>query len=139
MSVYCTWLLFEHPDQTAAELAEAGIAYHVLGDDSEAREIGSPYVYLGSHVRPTADLPRGGSLEVGSVPNHCHPDAESDADPDIDDVRWRVEFLRIGIHEDAATYHHEEHHGDATVVLDRRQAQELRDCLTRWLDTEVRE
>jgi len=137
MSVYASWLVFEHPDQTAAELAEAGIAYHVLGDDSEAREIGSPYVYLGSHVRPTADLPRGGALEVGSVPNHCHPDAEWGV-TDTDDERWRVEFLRIGIHEDPATYHHEDNHGDATVVLDRRQAQELRDCLTRWLDAEVR-
>jgi hypothetical protein len=137
VSVYSTWLNFEHPDQIAADLAEAGITYGVIGDDTPEREIGSPYVYLGSHIRPTADLPRGGSLEVGAVPNHCHPDADWGV-TDTGDEKWRVEFLRIGVHEDPATYRHEDNHGDATVVLDRRQVQKLRNCLTRWLDAAVR-
>lgn len=134
MSVYCTWLDFEHPDQVAAELAADGITYDVIGDDSEQREVGSPYVYQGSHVVPRDGDPRGGWLEFGSIPNHCHPDADRGSD----DMTHRVEFVRLGIREDKSTYRHDDNNDSATVVLDRRQVTKLRDVLTTWLDAEER-
>jgi hypothetical protein len=130
MSVYCTWLMLAHPDQRAAELAAAG---RIRCDYSRDREIGSPYVYQGSHVVPAEADPRGGSLEIGSIPNFLHHDADQNAE----DLSRRVEFIRIGITEDSSTYHGGEP-GDATVVLDRRQVTELRDTLTQWLNTEER-
>lgn len=136
--MYATWLELCHPDQIAADLAADGYGYVVIGDDTEERELGSPYVYRGSHVVPADGDPRGGSLGVAAIPNHCHPDADRSPDRDEDDVSHRVDFLRLDLTEDPTTYRYEWHNGDATVVLDRRQVTVLRDTLNRWLDSEVR-
>jgi hypothetical protein len=93
----------------------------------------APLIYQGSHVNPADDDPRGGSLSVAAIPNFCHPsvrgtDAE-DGPP--------VEFLRVDMAEDEATYHGG-NPGYATVVLDRAQVVKFRDCLTQWLENEER-
>lgn len=92
-----------------------------------------PIVYQGSHVNPRADDLRGGSLEVGVIPNHCHPDvrgAASDEGPP-------VEFLRVSMTEHPDTYHGLEP-GSATLVLERGQVERLRDTLTSWLEADER-
>jgi hypothetical protein len=137
MSVWCTILDLEHPDQTAAELAADGIRYHVIGDDSEQRKLGSPYVYQGSHVVPTSTCARGGSVDLAQVPNFLHPNADRDLPGKAvyeDDMRFPVEFMRLSVDQDPATYGHEDSLGQATVVLDRRHVTVIRDAMTRWLE-----
>jgi hypothetical protein len=93
----------------------------------------APLVYQGSHVNPADGDPRGGSLSLAAIPNFCHPsvrgtDAEDGAP---------VEFLRVDMAEDEATYHGG-NPGYATVVLDRAQVVKVRDGLTAWLDAKER-
>ena len=87
---------------------------------SEENGLGAPFMYLGSHVVPTDDSPRGGWVEVASIPAFCGPDPGR-----------LVDFLRLdaGATED----------GDpmVTKVLNRAQVKALRDTLTRWLNREV--
>jgi hypothetical protein len=93
----------------------------------------APLVYQGSHVNPASDAPRGGSLSVAAIPNFCHPSVRGtnaeDGPP--------VEFLRVDIAEDEATFHGM-NPGYATVVLERAQVEKVRDCLTQWLESEER-
>lgn len=93
----------------------------------------APIIYRGSHVNPADNDPRGGSIDVAAIPNHCHPSvrfSDTDEGPPV----W---FLRLSVDEDDATYHGMQP-GSATIVLDRAQVAELRDTLTTWLDTEDR-
>lgn len=151
MSIYATWLhLEEHGEHEVScsrylpatkEEAESSPQYCVTGEPSQyllydaslpctCGERG-PIVYQGSHVNPSHEDMRGGSLEVGVIPNHCHPDAHgSDEGPP-------VEFLRLSLDEDDSTYHGGVP-GSATVALDRAQVQRLRDTLTAWLETDER-
>lgn len=93
----------------------------------------APLVYAGSHVNPSQDGLRGGSLSVAAIPNFCHPSVRGSGT----DEGPPVEFMRVDIAEDKATYHGG-NPGYATVVLDRAQVGKLRDCLTRWLESEER-
>ena len=93
----------------------------------------APLVYQGSHVNPSEDAPRGGSLSVAAIPNHCHPSVRGS---DTDDGP-PVEFLRVDLAEDPATYHGG-NPGYATVVLERAQVLKVRDCLTQWLESKER-
>ena len=131
MSIYATWLSIEHPDQWVAELQAQGINAGVIGDDSHQREIGSPWVYQGSHILPAQDDPRGGSIDVAAIPNHITRDGRDDGSEGLHD------WLRLSVLEDAATERPRQK-GHATVVLDRGQVELLRDTLTHWLDAEER-
>jgi hypothetical protein len=93
----------------------------------------APLVYQGSHVSPAQDQPRGGALSLAAIPNHCHPSVRGSGAEDGPPV----EFLRVDIAEDEATYHGM-NPGYATVVLERAQVEKVRDCLTRWLESEER-
>ena len=92
-----------------------------------------PIIYQGSHVNPSDDDPRGGSIDIAAIPNHCHPAVRGTATNDGPPV-W---FLRLTVDEDETTYHGMQP-GRATVVLDRSQVEKIRDTLTRWLDEEER-
>lgn len=148
MSIYATWLHLTAHDEHEVDcsrwvMADPGEDWRMekFSDGSHwnydpslpcsCGELG-PLVYHGSHVNPALEGERGGTLEVGAIPNHCHPDARGADDPGAP-----VEFLRICLTEDPRTYHGMEP-GDATVVLDRAHVERLRDTLTRWLDSDER-
>lgn len=153
MSIYASWLTIDDEDhepecakwrKVTKDQALSKPSYmSTWGDDYYVPVKGAsctcgnpgPVIYQGSHVNPSNADPRGGSLDVGSIPNHCHPDARHDGE--TDDMTHRVDFLRLSLVEDPATYHGL-HPGHATVVLDRAQVERLRDTLTYWLDTEER-
>lgn len=90
----------------------------------------APIIYQGSHVNPSGTDPRGGFVMVCAIPDFCHPDAIRNRD---DDHGKPVNFLRLSVREDPATYRGNEP-GDATVVLTREQVVEMHDTLARWLD-----
>lgn len=93
----------------------------------------APIIYQGSHVSPAADHPRGGSIDIAAIPNHCHPDVRGTAGEDGPPV----EYLRLSVDEDETTFQGGQP-GQATVVLDRAQAEQIRDTLTAWLTAKER-
>ncbi|HWB38270.1 MAG TPA: hypothetical protein VHA75_19800 [Rugosimonospora sp.] len=150
MSIYATWLSIDDNDHTpecavyermpdgqawddGAAMVVAGVYYRRTG---KACTCGNPppLIYQGSHVNPSDDGPRGGSVDVAAIPNHCHPSVRGS----LADEGPPVEFLRLSVAEDPTTYG-ETLPGYAEVVLDRAQVEEFRDTLTCWLDTEERE
>ncbi|MFG2819213.1 hypothetical protein ACGFX4_07260 [Kitasatospora sp. NPDC048365] len=111
MSIFATWLL--------------------LAEDGDAA---APRVYKGSHADPEDGDPRGGWVEVAAIPNHCHPA-----------VRWQVapsdglpvEYLRLSVGQ-AAEPSSSGLPGQATVILDRAQVEDLHETLGAWLTAEER-
>ncbi|MFJ9444365.1 hypothetical protein ACIRRH_21165 [Kitasatospora sp. NPDC101235] len=124
MSIFATWLYFGGDD------------------DSDAP---APRIYQGSHVSPADDDRRGGWLELGVIPNHCHPDARFGDAPEPEGG-WPlpVEYLRLGLGrpaEDGPEGADGAANGagsQATVILDRAQAELLHATLTQWLNTDRR-
>lgn len=120
MSIWATWLMIEHPDQWIGELEAAGIQAGVIGDDSDERALGSPYVYEASHVLPEPDGERGGHIDVAALSRFVryyreHPRGKDEPDG--------VEpWLRLGVN-------------DATVILDASQVRALHATLAEWLNS----
>ncbi len=150
MSIYATWLSIDDHDHTpdcavyepmpdgqawdeGAAMVAASVYYRRTGKPCTCGNR-PPLVYQGSHVNPADDGPRGGSVDVAAIPNHCHPSVRGT----LADEGPPVEFLRLSVSEDETTYG-ESQPGYAQVVLDRAQVEELRNTLTYWLDTEERE
>jgi hypothetical protein len=94
----------------------------------------APIIYRGSHVSPSEDDPRGGSVDFAAIPNFCHPSVRG---TDTDDGP-PVEFARLSVVEDPSTYGHEQAVGSANVILERAQVKRLRDTLTQWLESKDR-
>ena len=94
----------------------------------------APLIYQGSHVSPSESDARGGSVDFAAIPNFCHPSVRGSGA----DEGPPVEFARLSVTEDPATYRHELAGGSANVVLDRAQVVKLRDTLTLWLETRDR-
>lgn len=150
MSIFSTWLCIDDNDHEPTcgvyERMPPGQEWSdgasmQVGDDAFYRRVDKPctcpnkppLIYQGSHVNPADDGPRGGSVDVAAIPNHCHPSVRfSD-----EDEGPPVEFLRLSLREDVDTYG-EPMPGYAQVVLDRRQVETLRDTLNNWLKTEER-
>jgi hypothetical protein len=95
-----------------------------------------PIVYEGSHVLPSDDDRRGGTIELAEIPQHIAREGRNDA-PEGALKDW----LRLGVWSGEST---EQHNGapyvaagDATVILTREHVTELRDALTGWLEREV--
>lgn len=153
MSIYATWLSIDdhdhkpecaHWEPCSEHEAEAARITMVTSDGRCFRWVpdvactcGSPppLVYQGSHVVPSQDGPRGGSVSFCAIPNFCHPSVrgtDADTGPPVD-------YARLWVTEDPATYGHGEHGNGAVVVLDRKQVERLRDTLTLWLETDERE
>jgi hypothetical protein len=138
MSIFATCLSIEHPDDWIADLRAQGIEAGVIGDDSEERELGSPWVYRGSHILPRVTDDRGGALEVAAIPNHITRAKRDDGGPGLHD--WlRVSVSNPEVPENDENVARPE--ADATVLIDRAQVEALRDTLTLWLDrpADVRE
>lgn len=102
------------------------ISVYCTFSDFEAQgDYPAPYVYRESHVLPTRDDPRGGSVDLGSIPAFLTRDGYDDGADD--GACWP--YLRVSVRAaerpDGAV--------EDTVVLDRRQVVALRDELTGWL------
>jgi len=123
MSIYATWLTIEHPDDWIKKLKAEGIRADVIGDDSEDRRLGSPWVYQGSHVLPSESDARGGWVEVAAIPDFITRDGRDDGEGPHD-------WLRLNVGESIDIR--------GCVILNRPQVEELRDTLTQWLEAEER-
>lgn len=149
MSIYATWLSIDDHDHTPACAVYERMPDGQNWDDGAAMLTGGafyrrtdrpcscenppPIIYQGSHVNPASEDPRGGSVDVAAIPNHCHPSVRGT----LTDDGPPVQFLRLSVAEDKATYG-EPQPGYAQVVLDRAQVERFRDTLTNWLETEER-
>lgn len=134
MSIYGTWLMFDtdHEDDCAVWVKEDD-CWHIGDAPCDCGTPNAPIIYEGSHVLPSDDDRRGGWLEVGAIPGFITRDGR-------DDGNGLWDWLRIGI---GALPSLEQYQGkpymaagQATVVLTRRQVQQLRDTLTSWLERE---
>lgn len=90
------------------------------GIDQDA-PCGEPWLYRGSHVLPTETDPRGGTIDLASIPSHITRDGRDDRPEDGAPWPW----LRLSVH--AAD-------DDPTVVINPAQARELARQLTDWAD-----
>jgi hypothetical protein len=132
LSIYGTWLSIEHPDQWMADMEKQGIKAGVIGDDTPQRELGSPWVYQGSHVLPQRSDPRGGSVDVAAIPAFIERDGQ-DGGGEGELKDW----LRLSVDADDSTYG--SGGGYAVVVLDREQVIALHSTLGAWLIREAEE
>jgi hypothetical protein len=104
----------------------------------------APLIYRQSHILPSDDDPRGGSLDLGSIPRWITRDGRcvlgrdaqtcctNSSDRNIPSCEeegggpnWP--WLRVSLRPTEP--------GEDTVVLDRGQVEKLRDELTWWLGT----
>lgn len=76
----------------------------------------APLVYHGSHVLPSEDGERGGSVDLALIPSHITRDGRDDQPED--EKPWP--FLRFGVNEE-------------TVVLTLRNVRQIHETLTEWL------
>jgi hypothetical protein len=137
VSIYSTWLSIADERQVAAELADHGIDYGVIGDDGPVDDLAdlpdemldAPIIYEGSHVLPSDTDRRGGCVEVAAIPNHITRDGRDDATEGSlkDWLRLSVQSVES---EDPGAFSA----ADATVVLTRNQVERLNETLTGWLD-----
>lgn len=93
--------------------------------DPDAR-LGAPIIYRQSHVLPSEEDPRGGSLDLASIPAFLTRDGYDDG-PEDGDV-WP--YLRLSVRPAQVT---DDNWVEDTIVLDHRQVVALRDELTDWL------
>lgn len=104
--------------------------YDFSGKPCDCGQPDAPLIYRGSHVLPSDDDPRGGSVDLACIPDHITRDGRDDA-PEGALKDW----LRLSVHEHGDTPG-EPTPGDASVVLTRPQVERLRDELTWWLERE---
>lgn len=79
--------------------------------------LNSPIYYQGSHILPTDEDRRDGSVDVAAIPGFIQRDGR-DLDDEDGETVWP--WLRLSVN-------HE------TVVLDRKQVVGLHNTLTEWL------
>lgn len=138
MSIYGTILFFDqwHEDGCAVWVEDPpGSNSYRLGERACTCGLpGSPYVYEGSHVLPSATDRKGGSLDLAMVPAHITRDGRDDG------AEGPKDWLRLSLTNQASTEQYEGKPyvpaGASTIVLNRRHAEELRDALTDWLERE---
>lgn len=130
MSIYATWLSISGDDHEEGcaiyREVERGV-FELSGDACDCGLPRAPIIYKGSHVLPSNDDARGGSLDVAGIPEHVRRDGRSDA-PEGALKDW----VRLSVYEDRETP--ERGVGVATVVLTREQVERLRGTLTAWLE-----
>jgi len=97
-------------------------SFGIFADDNEGGEYPAPLIYRQSHVLPKPDDPRGGSLELASIPAFI---TRTDYDETKEDGTGCWPYLRVSMW--TATP------DEDTVVLDQAQVTALRDELNGWL------
>lgn len=130
MSVYGMIWSLQHPDEFDGALAASdGRVIVVRAEEtaSEERALGSPWVYRGSHVIPEAGDERRGGVDLGAIPAVVE-DARRGV-PEEDHREGDLPWLRLSVRTGTLRGEGDE----ATVVLDKAQAAELRDAINGWL------
>ncbi len=108
-------------------------SFGMFGDDDGGDDYPPPLIYRESHVLPSSDDPRGGTLDLAYIPGFITRDGrdiDGELDPDCENEGvWP--FLRVSLCPGvtAATVDYPQD----TVVLDRDQVAALRDELSDWL------
>lgn len=90
-----------------------------IGDHGDPEHLGAPWVYQGSHLTPTHDGPREGSIGLAVIPSHITADARDDQPSDGPPWPW----LRLNLDVPG---------DDPTALLDPDQALFLGDQLITW-------
>jgi hypothetical protein len=137
VSIYASWrgLDSEH-EEDCAFWVEVEDGLFEMGDPENCT-CGlprAPLIYQGSHVLPSDEDPKGGSVEIASIGDHITRDGRDDA-KEGEPKDW----LRLGVSNEASQETNEDGSpyikaGDATVVLTRPHVEILRDELTAWLE-----
>lgn len=89
-----------------------------LSDDDEA---GPPWTYQGSHILPTEEDTRGGSVGLAFIPGHITRDGRDDQPDNSRPWPW----LRLSV---------DTRPEDPAVILNPTQARHLAEQLTAWAD-----
>ena len=90
--------------------------------DGDDPTIGQPWRYLGSHILPAEEDPRGGTIGLALIPSHITRDGR-DEQPD-DGAPWP--WLRLSLANCG---------DDPAVILNPAQARHLAQRLIDWADT----
>ncbi len=138
MSIYATTLVLaddEHEGGCAilAEV-EPGL-FDFSGKPCDCGTPRAPLVYEGSHVLPSGDFRRGGSLDLACIPDFITRDGRDDAQGSGPKDWLRLSMTCV----ESTTFYEGRPYvaaGSATLVLNRRHVTELRDSLTAWLERE---
>lgn len=92
-----------------------------LGADGDPEHLGPPWAYQGSHILPTEDDPRTGSVGLALIPGHITRDGRDDQPDDWQPWPW----LRLSI---------DTQPDDPAVILNPAQARHLAEVLAAWAD-----
>ena len=126
MGVYATILHVQHPEDTREEKEAVGVL--TLGDDSEARSLGSPWAFWGSHVIPEREGLRMGQVELAAISAFVE-----DARLGVPEAYYRegwLPWLRLSVGTESSLGSH-----PSIVVLDAAQATKIQDTLDEWLSS----
>lgn len=124
MSVYATILHVQHTQDAREEKEAAGVLS--LGDDSEARSLGSPWAFWGSHIIPEREGLRTGLVELAAISAFVE-----DARQGVPEAEYRegwLQWLRLSVGTESGLGSR-----PSIVVLDAAQAAKIRDTLDEWL------
>ena len=130
MSIFASWAApddREHEDDCAHWLKHDGY-WEPSGKPCDCGQPHAPIIYQGSHVLPSDDDPRGGSVDIASIPEHI----ERDDRPELPEGTPKP-WLRLGLYQHTASDGSDLHPGQATLILDRRGVQTMRDAFDAWL------
>lgn len=105
-----------------------------IGDNWDEDPEPAPLIYLGSHILPTPDSPRGGSLHCSHIPDHITRGTPGEPGYEGDGLK---DYMRVGVSEQQRP-NLNQYPGSGDVLLDREQVLRLRDYLTWWLEAEKR-
>lgn len=116
----------EHTDDCACwdkqELENGGEFWRISSDvECDCGQPDAPIIYQGSHVLPSLDDKRGGSVDIALIPAHIrywrdNPDAPVETEPH----EPPEPFLRFGVNGE-------------TVILTRHNVRQISHTLSDWL------
>lgn len=118
MSIFASWGApsdDEHTDD-CARWEKDGDMWDISDRPCDCGQPDSPLVYAGSHILPSEEDPRGGWVDIASIPSHITRDGRDDRPED--EAPWP--FLRFGVNE-------------GTVILTRRNVEQVAEALNEWL------
>lgn len=139
MSIYGSFFVLDADDH------EDGCAVYVeiepgwlefSGKPCDCGTPNAPLVYEGSHVLPSDDDRRGGSVDLATIHGEIVRPGTAEKPRPYDEQR---PWLRLSLTNDASTYESEGKPyvsaGESVVVLKRSQVVRMRDALSEWLET----
>lgn len=120
MSIFCSWEVpdeDDHVEGCALYVETEPGCFDFSGAPCDCGQPYAPLVYQGSNVLPSNDDPRGGTVDIASIPSHITREGRDDQPEDGTPYPW----LRFGVNE-------------GTVILTPSQVEQIRDALSEWLE-----